>query len=183
MAALDYLPYYTYEEYAQWEGKWELYDGYPVAMSPAPMIRHQAIAYAIARELGNSIEGCEECLVLGEEDYKLSDDTVLKPDVVLICNEPNDIYITKAPEIIVEVLSKSTARNDEHYKFDRYEAEKVNYYLLVYPDDLYAKVYRLTDGRYDKQGDFSSESYEFDDTTCKSSIDFDKVFKPFKKKS
>ena len=68
-------------------------------------------------------------------------------------------------------------------KFDRYEAEKVNYYLLVYPDDLYAKVYRLIDGRYDKQGDFSSESYEFDDTTCKSSIDFDKVFKRFRKKS
>ena len=182
MAAIGYPPHYTYEDYRLWEGKWELYDGSPVAMTPAPMISHQAIAYALARELGNSIEECEECLVLGGEDYKPSDDTILKPDVVLICNEPNDTYITKAPEIIIEVISKSTARNDEKYKFGRYEAEKVKYYLLVYPDDLYAKVYRLIDSRYDKQGDFSSESYIFEDTTCKSSIDFDKVFKRFRKK-
>ena len=181
MAAIDYLSHYNYEDYKQWEGKWELFDGFPVAMTPSPMITHQAIAYAVARELSNQIDECEKCLVLGEQDYKLSDDTVLKPDVVLICDEPNDAYITKAPEIVVEVVSRSTARNDEHYKFDRYEAEKVNYYILVYPDDLYAKVYRLVDGKYDKQGDFSRESYAFDDTTCGASIDFDKVFRRFRK--
>ena len=133
-------------------------------------------------------------MVLGEEDYKLSDDTVLRPDVVLICDEPNEAYITKAPEIVVEIVSKSSARNEkvnrkardaalgyEHYKFDRYEAEKVNYYILVYPNELYAKAYRLVNGKYDKQGDFSRDSYEFDDTTCGVSIDFDKVFRRFRK--
>ncbi len=181
MAALDHLPHYTYDDYKLWEGNWELYEGFPVAMSPAPMIIHQALAYTIARQLGNEIEECEHCLVLGEEDYKLTDDTILRPDVVLICDEPNEAYITKAPEIIVEVISKSTAKNDENYKFDKYETEKVKYYIIVYPDELYAKVYKLKDGKYDKQGDFSKESYTFEETDCKASVDFEKVFKRFRK--
>ncbi len=181
MGAVDYLPHYSYADYREWEGKWELYDGYPIAMSPSPMINHQAIAYAMARELGNNIEECKRCFVLGEEDWKLSDDTVLKPDIVLICDEPNDSYITKAPEIIVEVISKSTAKRDETYKFETYEKEKVKYYVIVYPDDLKAKVYKLKDVKYDKQGDFSKESYDFEETLCKASIDFDKVFKRFRK--
>ena len=181
MAVLDYLKHYTYEDYELWEGQWELYEGYPVAMSPAPMIEHQAIAYEIARQLGNAIEECEHCMVLGEEDYKLADDTVLRPDVVLICDEPNESYITKAPEIIVEVISPSTAKNDEGYKFEKYEAEKVMYYAIVYPKELYAKVYKLKDGKYDKQGDFATQSYTFEETLCKAKVDFNKVFKRFRK--
>jgi hypothetical protein len=34
-SAVKILPYYTYEDYVQWEGKWELIDGIPYAMSPA----------------------------------------------------------------------------------------------------------------------------------------------------
>ena len=181
MGALDYLKHYTYEDYALWEGKWELYEGFPVAMSPAPMIDHQAIANLMAYQLTDSIDECERCLVLSEEDYKLADDTVLRPDVVLICDEPNKAYITKAPEIIVEIISPSTAKNDEGYKFQKYEAEKVMYYIIVYPKDLYAKVYKLKDGKYDKQGDFSSQCYDFKETLCQASIDFEKVFKRFRK--
>ena len=183
MGALDYLPSYTYADYKEWEGKWELYAGFPISMSPSPMINHQAIAYAIARELGNSIEDCDRCLVLGEEDWKIDDSTILKPDVVLICNEPNDSYITKAPEIIVEVISKSTAKRDENYKFEIYEKEKVKYYIIVYPDDLKAKIYKLDGKKYDKQGDFSYESYEFEETLCKTNINFANVFKRFRKQS
>ena len=181
MNTANFIKHYTYEDYKLWEGKWELFDGFPVAMSPAPTITHQAIAYEISRQLGNSVEDCERCLVLGEEDYKLADDTILRPDVVLICDEPNEAYITKAPELIVEVVSKNTAKNDEGYKFQKYEAEKVTYYVIVYPDDLYAKVYKLKDGKYDKQGDFSRETYDFEETLCKVSINFDRVFKRFRK--
>ena len=181
MDALDYLPHYTYADYKLWEGQWELYEGFPIAMSPAPLINHQVIEGMIITQLSNSISECEHCFALGEADYKLSDDTILRPDVVLICDEPNDAYITKAPEIVVEVISKSTAKNDENYKFDKYEAEKVKYYIIVYPDELYAKVYKLKDGKYDKQGDFSKERYVFEETLCKASVDFDKVFKRFRK--
>lgn len=182
MGAPDFLPHYTYDDYQLWEGKWELYEGVPIAMSPAPMIDHQTIAYEIARQLGNATEECEECLVVGEEDYKLSDDTLLRPDVVLICNEPHHAYITKAPEIVVEVVSKSTAKNDENYKFSKYEAEKVPYYILAYPKELIAKVYRLKNGKYVKAGDFSTQVYTFEESTCKAFIDFNKVFKRFRNK-
>lgn len=181
MGELDYYKHYSYDDYKLWEGKWELYEGYPIAMSPAPVIEHQAIATKFMAQLDREIEDCERCLVLGEEDYKLADDTILRPDVALICDEPNDSYITKAPEIVIEIISSSTAKNDEGYKFQRYEAEKVTYYVIVYPRELYAKVYKLKNGKYDKQGDFSTQSYSFDETLCKATVDFEKVFKRFRK--
>jgi len=177
------IEYYTYEEYCQWEGNWELISGVPLAMAPAPMINHQVIAGNILFELKSSINECRECLVFGEADWKVNDDTIVKPDVVLICNETNDAYMTKAPEVIVEVISKSTAKRDEKTKFKLYEEEKVKYYIIVYPNDLKAKVYRLENGKYTKEGDFLTESYDFEETTCKASINFEKVFKRFREKN
>ena len=171
---------YTYDDYVNWEGSWELIDGIPVSMAPAPLIKHQTIGTRIATLLSNEIEDCDKCLLALEVDYKVKDDTVLRPDVVLICDEPNDAYITKAPEIIIEVISKSTAKRDEKYKFEIYEKEKVNYYIIVYPDDLIAKVYKLENNKYDKQGDFFNSSYTFTNTTCSPTLDFDKLFKKFR---
>jgi hypothetical protein len=65
-------------------------------------------------------------------------------------------------------LKKSTARRDEIHKFS------------IYPEDLRAKVYELKDSHYDKVGDFLEDEYIFDNTTCKVSLDFTKVFGRFK---
>jgi Uma2 family endonuclease len=175
------IEYYTYDDYIHWEGNWELIDGVPMAMAPSPMITHQALSMEMAFELKSNSKDCKNCLVIAEEDWKIDENTVLKPDVVLICDEPNEAYITKAPEIIVEVISKSTAKRDEKHKFKIYEAEKVKYYILVYPNDLKAKIYKLEDKNYTKEGDFFDSIYEFDDTTCKTKIDFNNVFKRYKK--
>ena len=40
-SVIKILPYYTYEDYCHWEGRWELIDGIPYAMSPAPNPIHQ----------------------------------------------------------------------------------------------------------------------------------------------
>jgi len=175
------VEYYSYDDYASWEGDWELIDGMPVSMAPTPMIKHQSLASKIITQLTNEIENCNRCDVLNEEDWKISDDTVLRPDVVLICDEPNDIYITKAPEIVVEVISKSTAKKDEKYKFDIYESEKVPYYIIVYPDENIAKIYKLENNKYEKQGDFFNQSYKFENTTCKPTLDFEKLFRRYRK--
>lgn len=172
---------YTYEDYKLWEGDWELIGGVPVAMSPSPMRKHQSIASEIIFQLGYQLEDYPMCEVLGGMDYKINENTILRPDIALTCNETNDVYLAKAPEIIVEIISKATAKRDEVYKFDIYEAEKVKYYIIVYPDDLRAKVYKLEGKEYDKQGDFTSEKYIFQETTCKVELDFEKVFKRFKK--
>jgi len=171
---------YTYDDYKSWEGDWELIEGVPVAMSPAPVRRHQALAAQLIKEIGNRLEDCPECEVLGVIDYKVSDDTVLCPDVSVTCGETNEAYLVKAPEIVVEIISPATARRDEKVKFEIYEREKVKYYILVYPDDLSAKIYKLEGKNYDKQGDFSRESYRFDECRCPFTLDFEKVFKRFR---
>lgn len=172
--------HYSYDDYKLWEGDWELMGGIPIAMSPAPVRKHQGIASEIIYRLRDQLDECPMCEVLGEVDYKVSDDTVLRPDVVLTCNETHEAYLTKAPEIIVEIISKSTARRDEVYKFDIYQAQKVKYYIIIYPDDLIAKVYKLDGKAYDKQGDFAEESYHFDATTCNVKLDFGALFARFK---
>ncbi|MBD3808467.1 MAG: Uma2 family endonuclease [Epsilonproteobacteria bacterium] len=172
--------HYTYDDYKLWQGDWELIGGIAIAMPPAPMRKHQSLESTIITELTNQLDNCPLCEVLGEVDYKVSNDTILRPDVVLTCGETNESYLTKAPEVIVEIISKTTAKNDEIYKFKIYETEKVNYYIIVYPDELIAKVYKLDGKEYDKQGDFSIETYEFENTTCKVSLNFERVFRRFR---
>jgi len=174
------IEYYTYDDYKNWDGEWELIEGIPLAMAPAPMRKHQSLATEIMYNLRKQLDDCIECEVLGEIDYKVSDDTILKPDIVLTCGETNESYLTKAPEIIVEIISKSTAKRDEKYKFEIYEQEKIKYYILVYPNDLRAKVYKLEGSKYDKQGDFLQESYNFEETSCHVSLDFARIFKRFR---
>ena len=174
------IEYYTYDDYKQWEGEWELIDGVAYAMAPAPMKKHQSIATEMIYNLRAQIEHCPKCEVLREIDYKVDDYTTVKPDIVLTCGETNERYLTKAPEIVVEIISKSTARRDEVHKFAIYEKEKVHYYILVYPDDLRAKIYQLKDSRYDKVGDFLEDSYTFEETGCKVNLDFKKIFSRFR---
>ena len=56
-------------------------------------------------------------------------------------------------------------------------------YVLIYPDDLRAKIYKLRDSRYDKEGDFLMESYRFEETTCGVELDFEKVFRRYRQGS
>jgi Uma2 family endonuclease len=175
------IEYYTYDDYKHWEGDWELINGIAYAMSPSPVKKHQKLELFIANELLSQIDECDRCEVVCEFDYKVSEDTILRPDIALICDEENEAYMIKAPEIVVEVISKATAKRDEVYKFDIYQKEKVKYYILVYPDDLRAKVYKLKDDSFQKEGDFTFESYKFENTTCKVELDFEKVFKKLKK--
>ncbi len=178
--------HYTYEDYKQWEGDWELIDGIPFAMAPAPMIKHQNILVKIASFMNNILDEkeCEKCIVASEVDWKISNDTVLKPDIVLICDEDEfeKAYLTKSPQIVIEIISKSTAKRDEKYKFEIYEEEKVKYYILVYPDDLKAKIYKLKNGKFEKEGDFTTEKYIFKNLKCEMEIDFNKIFKRYRKK-
>lgn len=98
----------------------------------------------------------------------------------MICYEPDE-WLTKTPEIIFEVISKSTAKRDEVLKFDLYQNEGVKYYILVYPESKKAKVYKLIDFVYRKIGDYSDEIFTFDVDSCK--IDFDFSFIWRKEKS
>ena len=81
-----YLPHYTVADYRLWEGDWELWEGIPVAMTPSPFGRHQELTVKLAAALLGAVEasGCE-AKVLAEIDWIIADDTVVRPDVVLVC--------------------------------------------------------------------------------------------------
>jgi Uma2 family endonuclease len=107
-------------------------------------------------------------------DWKISNDTVVQPDNSVICHEPqNQAYITKAPKIIFEILSKSTAKKDKGLKYNLYEQEGVSYYIIVDPDEEMAKVYELKDGRYIKICDASDEKVEFHIKECDKTFEFE----------
>ncbi len=176
----DYMPNYTYEDYKHWEGDWELIDGIPFAMAPSPVKKHQMLVLLIGSELLKKISKCPDCEVLLDSDWKLNSQNILKPDVALVCNDDNPKHISKTPEVIFEVISPSTAKRDENLKFTIYAGEGVKYYILVYPEDLVAKVYKNYDFSFKKVGECDTESLEFEDIKCEFSFDFRAIFERFR---
>jgi len=176
MLAKAYTEYYTVEDYKHWHDEWELIYGVPYAMSPSPMVTHQSINMKIARQLSEKLDECPNCQALFEIDWEISSDTVVKPDTLVICYEPDE-KLTKKPEIIFEIASPSTIRRDETIKFELYQQEGVAFYIIVYPENKVAKVYTLKDGRYIKSGDFSDEKHIFTTDKCKIDFDFSKIWR------
>ena len=174
------LPSYSYEDYQHWDGDWELIDGIPYAMAPAPVKRHQMLAGYIFSEIILSTDQCPNCEVLLDEDWKLDSNTVLKPDVALVCDDDNPSFISKTPDAIFEILSPATARRDEGIKFKRYEEQGVKYYILVYPDELIARVFQHNGDKFKKVAECDTESFNFEAVTCPFVVDFEKVFRRFR---
>ena len=177
MLAERYLPHYTYEDYKNWEGRQELIEGIPFAMYQAYPVNNQLLSNHIAWQLEELLKSCEECKALLPVDWKISEDTVVQPDNLVICYPIDDKpYITKAPSMIFEVISKSTQEKDEKLKFEIYQREGVKYYILVYPDEKLAKAYELIGGRYIKLIDATDEVVKLDLKNCSIDFDFSKIW-------
>lgn len=146
--ARRYLPQYTVSDYQTWEGDWELWQGIPVSMSPGPFGRHQKVVrnlmIALIAEVQN--RGCEAEIV-HELDWIISDDTVVRPDLVLICGPAPDDYLREPPALVAEVLSDATRDRDQTAKRDLYDEQGVAVYLLLDPDAQSLELYtRSHDG-------------------------------------
>lgn len=171
------IEHYTVEDYRRWEGDWELIDGIAYAMAPSPTVTHQDLAMRIALALGVELEDCPHCRALFEIDVEFSNDTVVRPDVLVICHEPEDDRLTRAPELIFEIVSPNTARRDEVTKFALYRDEGVAHYVIAYPGDRKAKVWRLVEGEYRKVGDFHDERHRFELSKCAIDLDFGRFWR------
>jgi Uma2 family endonuclease len=162
---VNILPHYTYEDYCLWEGRWEIIDGIPYAMSPAPSMRHQLITGNIIRELGNSVvdsKCCGNCKVYNFIDVKITEDTVVQPDASVVCGETRKLFLDFPPVIAVEVLSPSTQIKDPNAKFDRYQKFGVKYYLIVDVDINLVEIFQLSDDKiYQKKSPDKSNSFTF----------------------
>jgi Uma2 family endonuclease len=182
MAAIDYdsFQYYTYEQYMTWDDSWELIDGVPYAMSPAPYPRHQKVLFNISKELDNNLECSNDvCEVyISPVDWKIDETTVVQPDIALFCEETEKQFFSKTPPLVVEVLSKATALKDVTTKKELYERTGVLYYIIVEPNTEIADVYKLTDGNYLHLGKYTkNDTVTFDmPDVCSAAIDLSKVF-------
>ena len=173
---IEDLPHYVYADYVLWKGRWELIYGIPYAMTPAPGIQHQSISNNIAWLLKELLTECAECRALLPIDWKIDDDTVVQPDNLVVCGKAEGAYLTKAPALIFEILSKSTSKKDKTTKFSIYEREGVPHYVIIDPKEQLAKVYSLHDGRYIKVMDATHESCDFDLNKCRIAFDFSKIW-------
>ena len=157
------LPHYTYNDYVRWEGAWELVEGLPYAMSPLPTVRHQDLSgnlYLLFRK-GLKKAACS-CKVFLPIDYKVSDDTVLQPDLLITCKDIlGQKFITERPELVVEVLSSSTAMKDLNTKFLIYQEQGVPYYLIVDPEKETLEIHELQNGIYQRRFSGAEGSFEF----------------------
>jgi len=176
MGAEDYKEHYTYSDYENWEGDWEIIDGFPYAMSPKPMIKHQQVSGNIYSELRTK-NSCEKCLVAIEIDYKVSEDTVVSPDVLVACGDDlGDKYLKKTPQIVFEILSPSTQRKDRNEKYKLYEGEGITYYVIVDSQTKIAEIYKLENNKYQLDKKISNENYNFDIDDCKIEFEFDNIW-------
>ena len=80
-----YRPHYSYDDYCQWEGKWELIEGMPYAMSPGHTPQHQRTSLKILIQFENALNNCKDCKVYAPIDWKIEEDTIVQPDVLIVC--------------------------------------------------------------------------------------------------
>ncbi len=126
------LPRYTYQDYEKWEGDWELIKGFPFTLNPSPTWQHQSFggnfisAFKNALDKANKNDSCE---VLYSCDWIVNNETVVRPDVMIVCEPIEGKYPTKPPSLILEILSPATILKDRNTKYNLYQAYGVKYYI------------------------------------------------------
>lgn len=146
---------YTYQDYVQWndDQRWELIDGVPHNMSPAPNTSHQRLVSRLTSFFNQKLNG-KKCEVFPlPTDVILSDYDVVQPDVLVVCSpeKVKEKGIFGAPDLVIEIVSPSSSRRDRWDKKALYEKYGVKEYLQFDPDAKYAEQYVL-----DKNGKYSS---------------------------
>ncbi len=161
--AIKILPHYTYEDYCHWEGRWELIDGIPYAMSPAPNPKHQWVNVNIMSEFRTTIKkhGCKHCKVYDFIDLKIDENTILQPDCSIVCKPIIKNFLDFPAALVVEVLSPETALKDRHTKFALYEKMGIKYFLIINSDPQAIEIFTLTNGEYQLTNYTGSKPYIF----------------------
>ncbi len=155
-----HLPY-TWDDYRSWgdDSRWEILDGVPHAMSPAPSVRHQMILLALARRLGQHFDArpCE--VLVSPVDVRLSDLDVVQPDLSVVCDPKQNrgTHVEGPPSLVIEILSPSTAQRDRGSKLDLYARCGVPEVWLVTPFPQSVEVFRLDGATYRRQAAYTQD--------------------------
>jgi Uma2 family endonuclease len=149
--------HYTYADFLEWDEseRYEIIDGMAVKM-PAPVTSHQIILVEMLYQIRHFLRtGTAKVFVAPysvrlRPKQDLSDDTVLEPDIIVIC-DPSRIDqrgCNGAPDMVVEILSPSTAHYDRGVKLRKYLEAGVREYWIADPDAKSLAKHLLENGAY-----------------------------------
>ena len=144
--------HFSYADYLKWpeDLRIEIIHGVAYMMAP-PMTNHQEISMRLSVILAQYLKG-KTCRVFAapfgvrlfpKEDK--SDDTVVEPDIVVICDSSkiDERGCNGAPDLVVEILSPSTRKKDRVLKRALYLNAKVREYWVVSPEHKEVEVHLL----------------------------------------
>lgn len=151
---------FTYKDYRTWSDneRWELIDGVPYNMTPAPSTKHQEILGELYQLFAAYLKGkpCKAYLSpfdvrlpsANEQDEDIS--SVVQPDLTVVCDPSKiDEHGCKgAPDLVIEILSPATMKKDLGEKLRLYERAGVLEYWVVHPYDQTALIFNLNQGIY-----------------------------------
>lgn len=165
MALHDLPRKLTYEDYLLFPDdglRHEILDGeHYVSLAPSP--RHQIVSgnlyFLLRTYLGRHPLGL---ILYAPVDVILSPHDVAQPDLVFVSRERMKVFTEKniqgAPDLAVEILSKSTRQRDEGIKLKRYERLGVREYWIFDPDRNTARVFRRRAGRLVLTAELTAEA-------------------------
>ena len=184
----EYSQQYSYADYLKFEFDYmvELIKGKIYKMSPAPKSYHQEICFNLGRLIGNFLveKSCKtypapfDVILPFNHKDKNKATSVVQPDLSVICDltKIEEAGCVGAPDWVIEVISKSTAKKDMTEKYSLYEEAGVREYWVVYPLDYVVHVFVLEDGKFSRKPIFNQEDiaspYLFPDMK----IDLSEVF-------
>ena len=123
-------------------------------MAPAPTLDHSDTVFKLAYAIGGYLMEHKSGYVYTDNvDVHFSDGSIYKPDLCVVLKSNEKILagrkaIFGAPDMVVEVLSRSTQKKDRTIKKDTYEAQGVREYWIIDPYMKVVSVYLLRDGKY-----------------------------------
>lgn len=137
-----------------YDENFEIIEGEKI-MSPAANLGHNGIIMRLVIFIGSYCEDNNDCgFVFSDSiDVHLPDGNIFKPDFTVVTKENENIIDRKGnidgvPDMVVEVLSKSTKKRDTTVKKDVYERNGVKEYWIIDPWAKSVLVYLLRDGKY-----------------------------------
>src|SRR5690606_717831 len=149
-------PRMTVEQFIDWamaqpRGRYELYGGRVVQMSPE-RTEHIETKFLVAVALTNAVKQHHvRCHVLsGGATVKVDDGTAYEPDALVYCGEklPRGTIVIPEPVIVVEVTSPSSEARDAGVKLAGYfKLPSLIHYLIVDPDDRLVVHHRRGEDR------------------------------------
>ncbi|NJN25003.1 MAG: Uma2 family endonuclease [Cyclobacteriaceae bacterium] len=168
ISQLDLNKLYSYADYLSWKfsERVELIRGKIFRMSPAPTLLHQEVSSSLMIQIGQFLKH-NPCRVFhapfdvrlalkSQADEKV--DTVVQPDITVVCDEIklDSRGCHGAPDLVVEIISPSSADKDLHEKYDQYEAAGVREYWVVFPQEGSITQFVLNnDGNYQSTRPYS----------------------------